>query len=51
MGLKMIFVQMIFDIIMDGEFAQEAILVADGHKTNAPSSLTYSSTVSRESVQ
>ena len=42
---------MIFDIKMDGKFTRKARLVADGHKTDAPSSITYSSVVSRESVR
>ena len=42
---------MIFDIKMDGKFTRKARLVADGHKTEAPSSLTYSSVVSRDSVR
>ena len=42
---------MIFDIKMDGKFTRKARLVADGHKTEAPSSLTYSSVMSRDSVR
>ena len=42
---------MIFDIKMDGKFTRKARLVADGHTTDAPSSITYSSVVSRESVR
>lgn len=42
---------MIFDIKMDGKFTRKARLVADGHKTKAPSSITYSSVVSRDSVR
>ena len=42
---------MIFDIKMDGAFARKARLVADGHKTKAPASVTYSSVVSRDSVR
>ena len=42
---------MIFDIKMDGKFTRKARLVADGHTTNVPSSITYSSVVFRESVR
>lgn len=42
---------MIFDIKMDGKFTRKARLVADGHLTKAPSSITYSSVVSRDSVR
>ena len=42
---------MIFDIKMDGAFTRKARLVADGHKTRPPSSITYSSVVSRDSVR
>ena len=42
---------MLFDINMDGKFTHKAILVADGHKTDASASITYSSMVSRESVR
>ena len=40
---------MIFDIKMD--FTRKARLVAGGHMTDTPASLTYSSVVSRESVR
>ena len=42
---------MIFDIKMDGSFTRKARLVADGHKTKPPTSMTYSSVVSRDSVR
>ena len=42
---------MIFDIKMDGSFTRKARLVADGHKTKPPTSITYSSVVSRDSVR
>ena len=42
---------MIFDINMDRKFTRKARLVADGHTTAPPSSITYSSVVSRESVR
>ena len=42
---------MIFDVKMDGSFTRKARLVADGHKTEPPTSMTYSSVVSRDSVR
>ena len=42
---------MIFDINVDGNFTRKEILVAEGHTTEPPSSITYSSVVSRESVR
>ena len=42
---------MAFDIKMDGKFTRKARYVADGHKTDPPTSLTYASVVSRESVR
>ena len=42
---------MVFDIKMDGSFTRKARLVADGHKTRLPTSITYSSVVSRDSVR
>jgi len=42
---------MIFDIKMDGSFTRKARLVADEHKTKPPTSMTYSSVVSRDSVR
>ena len=50
-GYKYISTHMIFDVKMDGKFTRKARLVADGHKTDAPSSITYSSVVSRDSVR
>jgi Reverse transcriptase (RNA-dependent DNA polymerase). len=40
----------VFDIKMDGNLTHKARLVTGGHMTEAPSSLTYSSVVSRDSV-
>jgi hypothetical protein len=40
---------MIFDMKME-DFRQKARLVADGHQTKAPSTITYASVVSRETV-
>ncbi len=42
---------MIFDIKMDGKFTRKARFVAGGHTTDPPSSITYSSVVSRDSVR
>ena len=42
---------MIFYINMDFTFTRKARLVADGHKTEAPALITYSSVVSRDSVR
>lgn len=50
-GFKYVGVHMVFDIKMDGQFTRKARLVADGHTTDAPSSITYSSVVSRDSVR
>jgi Reverse transcriptase (RNA-dependent DNA polymerase) len=48
-GYQEIKCQMIFDIKMD--FTRKARFVAGGHTTETPTSLTYSSVVSRESVR
>ncbi len=48
-GYKKITLHMVFDVKMD--FTRKARLVAGGHLTNVPSSLTYSSVVSRDSVR
>jgi len=50
-GYQEIKCHMIFDIKMDGDFTRKARFVAGGHTTEAPSSSTYSSVVSRESVR
>ena len=42
---------MIFDIKMGKGFRRKACMVAGGHIAEAPSSLTYSSVVSRDSVR
>ena len=42
---------MIFDIKMGENFRRKARMVAGGHMTTSPSSLTYSSVVSRDSVR
>ena len=48
-GYKRIPCRMIFDIKMD--FTRKARLVAGGHLTDPPTSITYSSVVTRESVR
>ena len=48
-GYKQIPCHIIFDVKMD--FARKARFVAGGHKTDPPSTLTYSSVVSRDSVR
>jgi len=40
-----------FDINMDGAFTRKARLVADSHKTQPPTLITYSSVVSRDSIR
>ena len=48
-GYKEITVHMVFDVKMD--FTRKARLVADGNLTDAPTSITYSSVVTRDSVR
>ena len=50
-GYQEIRCDIIFDIKMGKNFRRKASMVADGHSTKAPEALTYSSVVSRESVQ
>jgi len=50
-GYQEIKCHMVFDIKMDGELTRKAQFVAWGHTTEAPSSTTYSSVVSRESIR
>ena len=50
-GYQEIRCHMIFDIKMGENFRRKARVVADGHRTEAPAALTYSSVVSRDSVQ
>ena len=40
----------IFDIKMDGNFTRKSRFVADSNTTDPPSSITYSSVISRDSV-
>ncbi len=48
-GHQFVNLHMVFDIKMD--FTRKARLVAGGHMTEAPNSITYSSVVSRDSVR
>ena len=41
---------MIFDVKLGENFRRKAHLVAGGHMTNTPASMTYSSVISRDSV-
>lgn len=50
-GYKPLTVHMVFDIKLGENYRRKSRLVADGHKTEAPPSLTYSSVVSRDSVR
>ena len=50
-GYENVNFHIIFDINMDVKFTRKEILVADGHTTAPPSSITYSRVVSRESVR
>ena len=49
-GYDHVNVNMIFDIKMGGKFTRKARLLSIGHTTEPPSSITFSSVVSRESV-
>jgi hypothetical protein len=42
---------MIFDVKLDNKFTRKARMVAGGHQTKPPSTLTYASVVSRDSVR
>ena len=50
-GYQQISGHIIFDVKLGENFRRKARYVADGHKTEIPSSVTYSSVVSRESVR
>lgn len=50
-GYQKITTHFIFDIKLGENFRRKARLVADGHKTKPPKSVTYSSVVSRDSVR
>ena len=47
---KKITTHIVFDIKLGENFRRKARLVADGHKTDPPSSVTHSSVVSRDST-
>ena len=42
---------LVFDVKLGENFRRKARYCADGHKTEAPSAITYSSVVSRDSVR
>ena len=50
-GFQEIKCHMIFDVKIGENFRRKARLVAGGHTTDAPATLTYSSVVSRDSVR
>ena len=50
-GYQEITTHFIFDIKLGENFRRKARLVADGHKTETPSHVTYSSVVARDSVR
>ena len=50
-GFQQITGHMIFDIKLGENFRRKARFVADGHKTETPSAITYSTVVSRDSVR
>ena len=50
-GYQQINCHMIFDVKMGENFRRKARMVAGGHTTTTPSTLTYSSVVSRDSVR
>ena len=50
-GWQEITTHFVFDIKLGENFRRKARLVADGHKTETPASVTYSTVVSRDSVR
>ena len=50
-GYKRITGHMVFDVKLGENFRRKARYCADGHKTEAPAALTYSTVVSRDSVR
>ena len=50
-GYQQITGHMIFDVKLGEGFRRKARYVGDGHKTETPSSITYSSVVSRDSIR
>ena len=50
-GYQKVNCHMIFDVKMGENFRRKARMVAGGHTTEAPATLTYSSVVSQDSVR
>ena len=50
-GFQKITGHMVFDIKLGENFRRKARFVADGHRTNTPTSVTYSTVVSRDSIR
>ena len=50
-GYQFVECHIIFDVKLGENFRRKARMVAGGHKTSTPSTLTYSSVVSRDSVR
>ena len=50
-GFQEIKCHMIFDVKIGENFHRKARLVAGGHTTDAPATLTYSSVISRDSIR
>ena len=50
-GYQRITGHMVFDVKLAENFRRKARFVADGHKTEAPTGITYSTVVSRDSVR
>ena len=50
-GYKSVGTHLIFDIKLGGNFRRKVRCVGDGHRTDTPASVTYSSVVSRDSVR
>jgi Reverse transcriptase (RNA-dependent DNA polymerase) len=50
-GYQLITGHLVFDVKLGENFRRKARYCADGHKTQAPSAITYSSVVSRDSVR
>ena len=50
-GYERIGVHLVFDVKLGENYRRKARLVAEGHRTRSPASITYSSVVSRDSVR
>ena len=50
-GYKYVGMHIVFDVKLGENYRRKARLVAEGHKTDSPASITYSSVVSRDSVR